>query len=182
MTENESLIAKAKQGDRGALQALLEPLQLPVVRFLQRFVRTPDAQDVAQETFIQVVRKFSQFGGRSSLQAWVFRIAFRQMINFQNKNNRQMQVIEECEPALADDAQQSVLQSEQNGLILAAIDRLPEKQRQVVWLRVFEELPFREIAKICGVPLNTVLSRMHQAKEKLIGELASLGIRKEVIS
>ena len=182
MPEEGTVVARAKQGDRDALQALLEPLQAPVVRFLRRFVGSTDANDVAQETFFQVVTKFGQFENKSNLRAWVFRIAFRQMLNFQKSNRKVVEGMDDSKMPLDGDSHESVIQREQTSLILNAVDNLPEKQRQVVWLRISEEMTFREIATICDVSLNTVLSRMHQAKKRLVRELRSIGLEMKVPS
>lgn len=182
MTDQEALIVEAQAGDRGSLHRLLVPLQMPVLGFLRRFVEQTDAHDIAQETFVLVVQKIKQFEFKSSFRAWVFRIAFRQMINFQKSQSRTS-----CELLEQDVSDQRVAPSalesdEQAHLIQEVIHQLPEHQRQVVWLRIREDLTFREIAEICGEPLNTILSRMHQAKKNLLRMFQSAGIESGVLS
>ena len=71
---------------------------------------------------------------------------------------------------LADDSSppsERLLAQERKDRLMAAIDELPPEQREVVWFRLDAALTFREIADITDAPLNTILSRMHQAKARL---------------
>ena len=145
------------------------------MRFLSQFVDHNDASDIAQETFILAVRKIQQFEFKSTFRAWVFRIAYRQMLNFQKtKSNRKLQSIEETQiearPLMTSD------QTEQGKVVLELVEQLPELQRQVVWFRIHDQLSFKEIAAICNQSINTILSRMHKAKKNLALKMKSVGI------
>lgn len=184
MTESDRLISKAQAGDRSALEQILTPLQSPVALFLKRFVDENDAHDIAQETFIQVVRKIKQFQNKSNFKAWIFRIAYRQMLNHQkSKANRRAASIHEQEVLTPGLGQEEIAeQKERTDILLRIIDSLPEHQRQVIWFRIREQLTFKEIAEICELPLNTILSRMHQAKQFLVKKLKAAGIEMGVVS
>lgn len=179
MTE-ESLIAAAQRGNREALQRLLVPLQRPVYRYLCQFLRPQDAADVAQETFIRVVRKINTYTRPFRFRAWVLRIAYRQMINHCRAESRheKQKPLQPENPVAPESANPFALAvgQEQTEKFRQILTELSEPQRQVVWLRLYEDFTFREIAEICELPLNTVLSRMHQAKQKLVRLCEAAGI------
>ena len=172
---DRSLIRQAQSGSRNALDQVLSPLQQPVLRFLLRFLNHADAKDVAQETFILVVRKISQFEFRSTLKSWVFRIAYRQMINFRKSNSNQPHFSIEADEVQVQSAQMA--EEDRSAMVLEMVNQLPNRQREVVWLRIEEGLTYREISEICEQPLNTILSRMHQAKKRLANQLEKIGIQ-----
>ena len=134
-----------------------------------------DALDIIQNTFIQVIRKIDQYQGQASFRSWVFRIAYRQMLNHQTANR--MTPAADLEPVSQEPtAEQQLLASESSQQMWESIDQLPESQRQVIWLRMYENMTFREIAEITDASINTVLSRMHQAKQKLQKQLVDCGL------
>ncbi len=175
MNTTERNIERAKQGSEVAWRDLLEPLQAPVTAYLARFVQPSDALDIAQETWVRVIRSIHQFEGRSSFKSWVFRIAYRQMLNHQKRKPKTDSLA--VDVAGEDAAIETKLeQVEAQSQLLECVDRLPEHQRQVVWLRLSEGLTFREIAEVLDAPLNTILGRMHQAKQQLTKAMIKKGI------
>jgi len=163
------LIRLAKQGDGSAWSQLLDPLQKPVFQFLCRRIPPTDASDVLQLTLLTVFRKLDQCQSPEKFSAWVFQIAYRQMLNYLRKSNHPVHRPTglDFEPTSRD--QQKMDERTQNRVedLRQAIDLLPDLIREVVWLRLKEGMSFKEIASVTQSPIGTVLGRMQQGKKRI---------------
>lgn len=164
-----NLIRLADSGDGSAWEQLLGPLQKPIFQFLCRRISVADAYDVLQSTFLTVFRKLDQCQSPEKFSSWVFQIAYRQMLNFLRKSNHPIQNTTELDfdpQSRASSNEDSQIQQRVDDL-RRAVDFLPDQVREVVWLRLKEEMSFKEIAEITGAPIGTVLGRMQQGKKRL---------------
>ena len=175
MTEEPDieLLRAAQGGDRGAMHTLLVPWNDAVFGFLLQSLRhRADAEDAAQETFIRIVRGLPGYEHRGEFRAWVFRIARNQAALTANRRRRVEGREIGTEPevlALAAEVEHEdgIELAERAAEIRRAVAALPAVEREVVELRLDEDLKFREIAERIGAPLNTVLGRMHNAVRRL---------------
>ena len=165
---------RAKKGDRDALLALLQPHENEIYNYLLRFLgNVHDAQDICQETFYKAVRGVEGLADDSQhIRAWLFRIARNEAINFIGKRNRvtyeegnsdRLELFLDTSPTAAEriDHKSELRRLEE------AVAMLPEHEREVVLLRINNEMPFAEIADVLGVQINTALVRMHRATQRL---------------
>jgi RNA polymerase sigma-70 factor (ECF subfamily) len=141
-------------------------------RYLQRLVSSDQlAEDLYQQTWLSVLDHLDRFDSAGAgFKAWLYRIATNKANDHwrgqvrQKKAREQMQWMPQEPEADAsmpsDDAEQAIK-------LRAAIDRLPENQRQVLLMRYYSGLKFTDIADALGCPLNTALGRMHKAMNKL---------------
>ncbi len=168
------LLRAAQSGDMTAMHKLLKPWNDPIFGFLLGQLRhRADAEDAAQETFLRIVKGLPGYEHRGQFQAWIFRIA-RNQAALTATRRRRVSDRESCvEPevlqALPDETvdMNPLEQAERALEIRRAVATLPDAEREVVQLRLDEDLKFREIAQRTGVPLNTVLGRMHNAIRRL---------------
>ena len=128
-----------------------------------------DAEEVVSETFLRICKRKQQYNGRGSLRAWVLSIAHRlclDIIRHKAKNAKPVGLPEQL--TSADPSPLAISQGEEKKEILkTAIGKLPAEQREVVMLKIYGDLTFREISQALGIPLNTALGRMHQALKHL---------------
>jgi RNA polymerase sigma-70 factor (ECF subfamily) len=120
------------------------------------------ARDVVQEAFAQALRKRRQFRGDGSLEAWVWRIAFRLALG-ERGGNRTVSLDLVAEPAL--------VEPERDPELAAAVRALPPRRRLVVFLRYFADLSYAEIAEVCGINEGTVAATLAQARATLLAAL-----------
>ena len=127
-----------------------------------------DAEDVLQEVFCRLVRYRVRFRFIRNPSAYVFRVARNEAIRFLKKRTRNPETHRSVEEF------SKVIQDNLTGLDNIALNRaaealaqIPEDQREVIILRFFEELTFKEIASVCGVSLNTAASRYRYGMKKL---------------
>lgn len=140
----------------------------------------PDAEEVLQETFLEVWRRAREFDpSRGGLETWVMTIARTRAIDRRRAMGTVARVAEEAatEPppvsAAPVDPSEVAEQGQERARVAAAMSELPPEQRQVVELAYFEGLSQREIAERTGDPLGTVKTRARLALEKLATLLGS---------
>ena len=122
------------------------------------------ARDVVQEAFAQALRDRDQYRGDGSLAAWVWRIAFR--VAVRNRNSRRPQMtLDELVAAAA------LPSPERDPTLAAALRRLPPQRRLIVFLRYFADLPYTEIASLCGISEGTVAATLAHAHADLMKDL-----------
>ena len=171
---DETLVQLLRSGAPGAGEALVKRYCLPLMRYLQRITGSDHlAEELHQQTWLSVldhIERFDKSSGSGGFKAWVFRIATNKANDHWRSAGREKSakqglklVSDESMP----DAGHRLEGTEQEQKLRAAIEKLPEAQRQVLMLRYYSNLKFVEIADLLGCPLNTALGRMHKAVLKL---------------
>ncbi|MCK4761305.1 MAG: RNA polymerase sigma factor [Candidatus Aminicenantes bacterium] len=176
----QELTRRLKTGDPGAFKELVENLQDRVLNTCYRFVfNREDAEDIAQEVFIEVHRSITAFKGQSRLSTWVYRVAVTKSIDYVRKSKRKKRLaplkslfgieedVKNIPAAPGSDPAGNLEQEERKRILLEAISALPENQRIVFTLSKYKGLGNKEIAGILGSTLSSVESLMHRAKKNL---------------
>lgn len=162
-------------GDNKAFDELLDRTQTKLFTYIMFVVRDHDiADDIFQETFVKVITKLQhgQYTDSGKFQFWVTRIAHNVIMDWYRAQKNEHIV----EPTLDNDLSNlrgaSVLDSYReteliNEQVLLDVKKLmnalPAPQREVVYMRYFQQLSFKEIAELTGVSINTSLGRMRYA-------------------
>jgi RNA polymerase sigma-70 factor (ECF subfamily) len=177
-------LERLKAGDAEAFDELVTRYSADIYSLLVRLTEdAEEAKDLAQETFLSVVRSVKSFRGDASLKTWLYRIAINQARNRQrwwrsrrfgftfsldSTNEPDEQSLHET---LADNSSQSpedfTLQREQETMIRAALKKLPLAFREAVVLRDIEGLSYEEIAAALDTNIGTVKSRIARGREEL---------------
>lgn len=123
------------------------------------------AHDVVQEAFARALARRKQFRG-GSLESWIWRIVVREAID---ARARPLALLE-------DDLPLELVTSERDPELVEAIRRLPPRRRLIVFLRYFADLPYEQIAELCGISAGTVGATLAQAREELRRELQPEGV------
>ncbi len=163
MAQERNLLARVARKDEAAFQQLYNEFARRVFRYALTLLRNQHlAEEVVQETMITVWDKAETYGGRSQVSTWIFGIARNKsyaLMRCEDKGNRvpdEKLIIADPAPAI-----------ERKEHVLAALDRLPPDQREIIFLTFYESLHYKTIAKLLGIPEGTVKSRMYLAKKKL---------------
>jgi RNA polymerase sigma-70 factor (ECF subfamily) len=171
---DEVIVERALTGDADAFGELVRRWERRIFALTYGMLgREEDARDATQETFLAAFRNLRGFRGEAKVSSWLHRIAVNQCIS------RQRRARVRSESALEDDTADSfaapfshspahVAEGRQETLaVRRAINSLPIELRQVVVMKEFEELTFREIADALDLPLSTVKSRLYTALKQL---------------
>ncbi|MFL5796660.1 MAG: sigma-70 family RNA polymerase sigma factor [Actinomycetota bacterium] len=159
------------------------PLMPQLYSAALRLTRNPaDAEDLVQEAYLRAYRGFGGFTEGTNLKAWMYRILTNTFINAYRKRQRQpVTVLEEEIPdwylydRLRDtdgsgetaSAEAQVLEHMPDEDVQGALDALPEAFRMAVLLADVEGFSYKEIAEILGIPIGTVMSRLHRGRKSL---------------
>ena len=174
--DDSLLIRKfCSDGDGEAAAELLGKYERALYQFIwQMLHHSQDCEDAMQETFSKALRALPRYREEDYFKSWLFRIGRNEAINIIRRRRRTV-VAESPEEHLEADplidrrpaVSEVMEQRERLRALDHAIARLPDVEREVLAMRLQGDLPFKEIAKIIGAPIGTVLSRMHSARKRL---------------
>jgi RNA polymerase sigma-70 factor (ECF subfamily) len=184
-------LAAFRRGQRDAFGLLVRRYEGELYGYLRRYLGDGDlADDVFQNTFLQVFTKIRHYEAGRPVRPWLYTIATNQAIDALRRTGRHQAIsldLEREEARGADMPQllgflesrgpsplEHVQAEERRQLVRAGVERLPEFLRQVVILAYYQGLPYKEIADIMGIPVGTVKSRLHAALMRLHEAWAAL--------
>lgn len=181
---DEELLSRFCKGQTEAFGLLVRRYERELYGYLRRYLGDADlAEDVFQNTFLQLYTKSAQYEAGRPVRPWLYTIATNQAIDALRRNGRHLALsLDQQREAAADGEIHSLgdaLESpgpgpidaaqgqERRERVRASVDRLPDFLRQVLVLAYYQGLKYREIADILGIPVGTVKSRLHTALVKL---------------
>lgn len=169
--EYSQLIALTLAGSREAFSEIYEATIRDVYQTVHFLVRdTSDVDDIVQEIYIQVHRSLGQFDVNRPFRPWLLGVAMRQIHAYRRKRWTHLRILKKAEQVnqvMESDFTTEVVDRLSNRRLLASVDRLPFKLKQVIILHYLNEYSQEESAAILGIPLGTVKSRIHAALHKL---------------
>ncbi len=169
---DETLLRLYMEGDNGAFDVLLGRYESKVFTYLIYSVRNQElAEDLFQDAFMRIIttlrnKRYTETGKFSS---WVMRIAHNLVIdhfrqnkgeNFISNDDENFDVLNDSSVAVDDNIEKQMIDRQTLRDIKALVRMLPEKQREVVLMRFYQDLSFKEIAELTDVSINTALGRM----------------------
>lgn len=174
MLTDDMLVARYTEGDNKAFDELLVRYQSKLFNYIYFIVRNQEvAEDIFQETFVKAITTIQQgrYTASGKFGAWLTRIAhnmiidgYRQERNENTISNDETEVDLFNDADLCDDNIETQMVNEQTLRdVRRLLDALPDNQREVVYMRFYQDLSFKEIAEITGVSINTALGRMRYA-------------------
>ncbi len=176
---DEELMVLVASGDDIAFRSLVERHQNLVIGTVARMVGPAEAEDIAQQVFLNVWKSAPRWRPDARFTTWLLTITKRLVFNESRRRSRARlvpQSDEERETTDYPDGRQSpdrsLLDEELNRAIEVALSSLPEKERLAVVLRRYEELPYEEIAVVLGCTLPAVKSLLFRARNSLKEQLA----------
>jgi len=163
--------------DKAEIESLVEQSYPRILRAALVMTGNPwDAEDLAQETFLEAMRSWRRFAGRSGVDTWLYSI----LLNLRRKRlrsagrrlRRWLRWFERGKPTpQADSPDAEILRAEWRESLWAAVARLPEPQQHAIVLRYSEGLAHEQIAQILECPVGTVKSRLHHGLAALESKL-----------
>lgn len=172
------LIRSVLAGDPAAFGTLVTTYQDRLFQMLVQVTGSrQDAEDIAQETFIQAYQKLAHFAGKSEFYTWLYRIAINRWLSRRRRRRVEYSIDDlrernGVEPASAEARPDGKLErDEQVHLVRAALERLSDDYRTILVLREFEGCDYDTLAEMLDLPPGTVRSRIHRARLELKRQL-----------
>ena len=175
---DDMLMAQYLQGDEDALRILVQRWERPVFAFLVRVLGSAEeAEDLCQDTFINLIKAAGRYRPEGRFRSWLFRIAGNQARSRLRRRKvlRFLPLSEDYEdtPDPDPDALATLAGREQERIVQNAIMRLPDRQRQALVLKQYQDLSYREIAVAMGTSVSSVQMLLHRAMTALRRDLSS---------
>ena len=182
--QEHNLIQAARNGDQAAIGELVQQYQKRVFALAVRMCPTPElAEEAAQEAFLAAWQGLPFFRGDSAFATWLYRLTRNVCIDFLRAQKRRQTVPlhlndDEGEtelplPDTAEGPEERAVAGERRRALAQAMQALSPEHREILTLRVIEDLPYEQIAQILGVRTGTVKSRLARARISLKNILKS---------
>jgi RNA polymerase sigma-70 factor (ECF subfamily) len=174
---DDELVRRARAGDRRAYGEIVSRYQAAIVRRAERILRNPvAAEDAAQEAFVRAYSYLGSYDGKHRLYTWLARIVTNVCLSQLSSQQWQTLPLEEAlavpsEASHDDDPERVALANERGAALQHAVDGLPEKYRDVLILRYWQDLAYDEIASLTKQSLGAVKTRLHRARHLLAEHL-----------
>ncbi len=192
-TDEKLLLSYRSERDGRVFEELVHRYEKELFGYLKHYLGSAEmAEDVFQQTFLQVHLKCDQFEPGRPVRPWLYTVATNQAIDYQRRNRRHrlcsldrtvQRNSEEGTSGLAgllgvaaDGPAEDAEAAEQHEALRREVDKLPSLSRQVVLLVYFQGLKYREAAEVLSVPVGTVKSRLHAALQKLTESLSHVSL------
>ncbi|MBC8146404.1 MAG: RNA polymerase sigma factor [Bacteroidetes bacterium] len=180
MDEN-IIIKKIIEGNQQAFREFVESYQNKVISTCNSFVHNiEDAEDIAQDVFVEVYQSIKKFRSDSKISTWLYRISVNKSLNHlrKNKKNTLIKSLDsffgndkneslEVEDSTSTQADQNIENRERIEILHKAIASLAKNQRIAFNLNKYDDLTYKEIAEVMNISLSSVESLMHRAKMNL---------------
>jgi RNA polymerase sigma-70 factor (ECF subfamily) len=181
--EDVELMSAIQLGDKIAFRRLWDKYYPSTYRAVLQIVKNPDdTRDILQEAFFRVFRSARKFDITKKFSSWFYTIVNHVYIDFFKKKNKKSKIIREESarekdnfdeplteriPSPKADPLEHTLQIEEKSQVWLAIEQLSVKHRRVIIMCDIRGLSYEEIAGQLGIPKGTVMSRLHNARDKL---------------
>lgn len=170
---DQDLIKLYLAGDQKSFEVLLNRHKDKIYTSIYLFVKdTALAEDIFQEVFIKIINTLREgkYNHEGKFLQWAMRIAYNMCVDHFRRNKRRAHIsptesfdIFDILPQQELNVEQSIIKNEMHDRLREIVDRLPEEQREVVILRHYADMSFKEISQLTRVSINTALGRMRYA-------------------
>ncbi len=162
-SESEAILA-VRSGDKEAYRVIVEKYMQRAYYIALSYVRDQDtAMDISQMAFIKAYKNLKRFDLDRPFYPWFYRILRNLALDHIKRASRMQEIPLEDVQIIGDEREDRDLKE----ALWKAIEQLPMEQREIIVLRYFEGLSYKEIAETVGRPIGTVMSSLHYSKRKL---------------
>ncbi|KYG78304.1 MULTISPECIES: RNA polymerase sigma factor [Roseivirga] len=177
----ELIIAKVKQGDMVAFNALIDEYKAMAFTLALKLMKNrEDAEEVAQDAFVKAYKNIGQFEGKSKFSTWLYTIVYNTALTRLRKKQLDIQDIDshsvESSSAFSESGMEwrNLQRDERSSYIKQALEQLVEEDQVVITLFYLNENSLAEICEITNWELSNVKVRLHRARKRLLIELEKL--------
>jgi len=166
MTSDEALMLEFQGGSRAAFEELFARYRKPLYGFFRRRLNNPErAEDLAQETFLVMIRSAARYEPRALVRTYMYGIALNLLAAEQRKSLTSSTLGQSAGEPKTEGNPECVLWVRQ------ALEKLDAPEREILMLREYEQLSYSDIAELLRIPVNTVRSKLFRSRLALKGHL-----------
>jgi len=166
---DRQLVERFKRGDQSAFDKLVIKYKSQIYYLVLRIIGdSNEAADIAQNTFVRAYQKLHSFLGKASFKTWLYRIAINLSKNYLREKVRKehLPLLPEAGSVIESKVEEMIAK-ERSHMVREAVFQLPERQKLTLILRIYEELPYKEIARIMGGTTGLAKVNFHHAINNL---------------
>ncbi len=172
LDEESRLVALAQKGDQNAFASLVAAYKGPLYNLALRMTGArAESEDIVQESFLRAYGALHRFNNNRRFYSWLYTICINAVRDFLRTRRYHAAQIDatvlNAVPCNRPIPEQTFQHVEQSNTLLGAVETLPPPLREVIILRFFQELPFSDVAAICGITENAAKKRAYTAITKL---------------
>jgi RNA polymerase sigma-70 factor (ECF subfamily) len=171
LTDDRALLERIRQGDTGGAAELFERYAPAILRFADRLLSDHAvAEEVTQEVFLKLISRAHQYDGRAGVSSWLFAIAANACRDRRRRDRRAPVIPLDgiVEPsARGDGIERGLIDRERRDAVRRALSSLSEEQREALVLARYHGMPYVEIARVLGISVGAVKTRIFRAVETL---------------
>jgi RNA polymerase sigma factor (sigma-70 family) len=177
-TEDSELIRETLRGNQHAYRRLVERYQHFVFTAALRVLGTrEDAEEAAQDTFVKAYRTLGRFQGKAKFSTWLYTIAYRTALDRARAKKIEIDSVDDDGyyrqiADESDNAEEEMEKTELHELLRAGIERLPPRDASIITLFYLQECSVQEIAKVTGLSVTNIKTKLHRLRERLRQDLA----------
>jgi RNA polymerase sigma-70 factor, ECF subfamily len=178
-TSDADYVRRLQRGETEAFEMLVRRHEKTIFNLVYRMLSDYDeAAEVSQEVFLSAYRAIGQFRGDANFSTWLYRIALNHTSTRRKTLIRRQQrnvAIEDTEPVrdLQPGPAETMEKKEIRERVQRALNSLEPDDATVILLRDLQDIPYEEVARLLEIPVGTVKSRLHRARQALKSQLAS---------
>ena len=174
--DDAELVRAFQAGEQAAFGLLVARYRRQVVRVARGILRdVTQAEDASQEAFVKAWQGLPQFKGDSSFKTWMYRIAMNAAFDARSRESTRQRTRQEVIRSLGPEPERAdvphpidgMIGAEELAVVREAVERLPDRQRLTLSLKVQQGLKYVEIAEVLGCPVGTVKANFHHAVQNL---------------
>jgi RNA polymerase sigma-70 factor, ECF subfamily len=171
LTDDRALLDRIRQGDASGAAELFERYAPAILRFADRLLGDRAvAEEVTQEVFLKLITRAHQYDGRAGVSSWLFAIAANACRDRRRRDRRAPVIPLEGLPEPPDKGEgveRGLLDRERSAAVRRALNALSEEQREALVLARYHGLPYVEVARVLGISVGAVKTRIFRAVETL---------------
>lgn len=170
---DEEIAKRVQGGDQELFGTLMERYEAKLSRYGQKFLASPDnIDDIVQDVFISAFQNINSFDISRRFSPWIYRIAHNAYVNALKKNSRMPISLFDFDALVShtvyeDPAELERERKDIKQMIESSLSKVPAKYKEVLLLRYFEDMDYKEIAEILEIPIGTVSIRIMRARDAL---------------
>lgn len=162
----EKWIEEVKKGDINSFQNIVFHYQKPLIRYIKHLLNSSvDAEDILQEVFFRIFKNINKYKPSTSFERWIYTSTYNHTINVLKKRKRSKILLFGNVPERGIEPSQDNFVSQET---MKALEKLSLKERNLIFMRIYKELSYKEISKIMNQSESSLRKKYERARKKFI--------------